>query len=271
MTHDAHDPPRAQPGHDAGRAQRATAIVADDEPLLRQGLRAALADAWPELDVVAEAANGREAVDVVNAHRPQFAFLDIEMPQLNGLEAARVVRDRVHVVFVTAYDRYAVDAFERGAIDYVLKPAAPARLAETVRRLKSRVAQASLPPAMDALIDELSKRLATSTQRLQWLQASLGSTLRLISVEDVLYFRAETKYTRVVTREGEALVRKTLRELADVLDPQHFWQVHRSVIVNIRAIASVTSEGDGTREIALTGRPEKLEVSRTYAHLFRPS
>ncbi len=245
-----------------------TAVIADDEPLLRQGLRTALAEAWPELTIVAEAANGREAVAAVIAHRPAYAFLDIEMPQLNGLEAAREIRDLAQVVFVTAYDRYALDAFERGAVDYVLKPVAAERLSETVRRLKSR---AGPPPAMHGLIDELAKRLAPPSTRLQWLQASLGNTLKLINVDDVLYFRADAKYTRVVMPDGEALVRKTLRELCDELDPQHFWQVHRSTIVNIRAIAAVTSEGDGTREITLRGRPETIEVSRTYAHLFKPS
>lgn len=250
-------------------SSRPTAIIADDEPLLRKGLRSALAVAWPELDVVAEAANGQDAIAAVQAYRPAFAFVDIEMPVMNGLEAAKAVRELVHVVFVTAYDRYALDAFDRGAIDYVLKPVAAERIAETVRRLKSRL---SSPPAMDALIDELARRLTPiAAPRLQWLQASLGNSLRLINVEDVVYFRADSKYTRVVTADGEALVRKTLRELADELDPKLFWQVHRSTIVNVSAIASVTSEGDGTREISLRGRPEKLEVSRTYAHLFKSS
>ncbi|MGZ5046693.1 MAG: LytR/AlgR family response regulator transcription factor [Usitatibacter sp.] len=248
----------------------ATALIADDEPLLRASLAAALAVAWPELRIVAEAANGLEAVHAVREHRPAFTFLDIEMPLMNGLEAAREVRDLTQVVFVTAYDRYAVDAFERGAIDYVLKPAAPERLAETVRRLRAR-SGAPAQPSMDALVEELARRIAPGAERLQWLQATLGSTLKLINVEDVLYFRADTKYTRVVTAEGEALVKKSLRELIAELDPRHFWQVHRGTIVNIRAIASVTSDGDGTREIHLRARPEKLEVSRTFAHLFKSS
>jgi DNA-binding LytR/AlgR family response regulator len=249
--------------------ERFTALIADDEPLLRKGLRMALADAWPDLAIVAEAANGRDAVSAVRQHRPDFTFLDIEMPLLNGLEAAREVRDFTQVVFVTAYDRYAVDAFERGAIDYVLKPIAAERLAETVRRLKARAGAPT--PAIDALVEELARRMAPPAPRLTWLQATLGNTLKLINVDDILYFRADTKYTRVVTSDGEALVRKTLRELATELDPQHFWQIHRSTIVNIRAIAAVTSEGDGTREITLRGRPERIEVSRTYAHLFKSS
>ncbi len=246
-----------------------SAVIADDEPLLRAGLKAALAETWPGLEIVAEAANGLEAVHAVREHRPAFTFLDIEMPLMNGLEAAREVRDLTQVVFVTAYDRYAVEAFERGAVDYVLKPAAPARLAETVRRLQARVAAPA--PAMEALVDELARRIAPGAGRLQWLQATLGNTLKLINVEDVIYFRADTKYTRVVTAEGEALVRKTLRELVSELDPRNFWQVHRGTIVNIRAIASVTADGDGKRDIALRGRPETLEVSRTFAHLFKSS
>lgn len=245
------------------------AILADDEPLLRASLRSALAAAWPELRIVAEAANGAEAVHAVREHRPAFAFLDIEMPLMNGLEAAREIRDLAHVVFVTAYDRYAVEAFDRGAVDYVLKPAAAERLADTVERLKSRL---SSPPArLEELIGELARRVAPSAQRLQWLQATLGSTLRLVNVDDVLYFQADTKYTRVVTREAEALVKKTLKELAAELDPRRFWQVHRGTIVNVAAIASVTSDAFGRREIALRERAEKLEVSRTFAHLFKSS
>jgi DNA-binding LytR/AlgR family response regulator len=246
-----------------------TAVVADDEPLLRAGLRAALAEAWPELEVVAEAANGAEAVAAVREHQPAFAFLDIEMPRMNGLEAAREIRGMAHVVFVTAYDRYAVEAFERGAVDYVLKPAEVTRLADTVGRLKARLGGPAV--AIDEIVGELARRIAPSQERLQWLQASLGSTLKLINVDDVMYFQSDTKYTRVVTREGEALVKKTLRELASELDPRHFWQVHRGTIVNIRAIASVSSDDMGRREITLRDRPEKIEVSRTFAHLFKSS
>ena len=247
----------------------ATAIVADDEPLLRAGLRAALHAAWPELEVVAEAGNGAEAVHLARELRPDFVFLDIEMPLMNGLEAARELREQAHVVFVTAYDRYAIEAFERGAVDYVLKPAAAERLAETVRRLQARLGTAA--PSLESLLGELAKRVGAEPDRLQWLQASLGNTLKLINVDDVAYFQADMKYTRLVTREGEALVKKTLRELVAELDPRHFWQVHRGTIVNIRAIASVTVDDAGRREIALRDRPEKLEVSRTFAHLFKPS
>ena len=247
-----------------------TALVADDEPLLRAGLKAALAEAWPQLDIVAEAMNGVEAVALAREHRPDVAFLDIEMPLMNGLEAAKALAGLTHVVFVTAYDRYAVEAFERGAVDYVLKPAAAERLGETVRRLQARVV-APPPASIESLLDELARRVSPGADRLQWLQASLGNTLKLINVDEVLYFQSDTKYTRIVTGEGEALVKKTLRELVCELDPRHFWQVHRGTIVNIRAIATVTFDEAGRREIALRGRPEKLEVSRTFAHLFKPS
>jgi len=245
-----------------------TAVIADDEPLLRAGLRDALQAAWPGIEIVAEAANGAEAVHAVREHQPAFAFLDIEMPVMNGLDAARAIGEAAHVVFVTAYDRYAVEAFERGAVDYVLKPASAERLAETARRLKARLGMPA--PNMESLIGELARRIA-APPALQWLQASLGNTLKLINVDDVMYFESDTKYTRVVTTDGEALVKKTLRELASELDPRHFWQVHRGTIVNIRAISSVASDQTGRREIALKDRPEKIEVSRTFAHLFKPS
>lgn len=246
-----------------------TAVLADDEPLLRAQLRAVLQETWPELQVVAEAANGAEAVHAAREHRPAFVFLDIEMPVMNGLDAARAIGEASHVVFVTAYDRYAVEAFERGAVDYVLKPATGERLAQTVKRLRARAAAPAQP--MEALLAELTRRLPPAAERLEWLQATLGTTLKLIHVDDVLYFQSDTKYTRVVTAGGEALVKKTLKELASELDPRHFWQVHRGTIVNVRAIESVASDGLGRRDITLRGRPEKLEVSRTFAHLFRSS
>ena len=246
-----------------------TAILADDEPLLRAQLRAVLAETWPALEVVAEATNGAEAVQLAREHQPAFVFLDIEMPVMNGLEAAGAIGEASHVVFVTAYDRYAVEAFERGAVDYVLKPATPERLAQTVKRLQARAAAPAQP--IDALLAELSRRLPPAPEKAEWLQASLGATLKLIHVDDVMFFQSDTKYTRVVTRDGEALVKKTLKELAAELDARHFWQVHRGTIVNVRAIESVTSDGLGRREIALRGRNEKLEVSRTFAHLFRSS
>jgi DNA-binding LytR/AlgR family response regulator len=246
-----------------------SAVIADDEPLLRESLRAALAEAWPALEIVAEASNGADAVHAIREHRPQLAFLDIEMPVMSGLEAARALERSTHVVFVTAYDRYAVEAFERGAVDYILKPATAARLAETAARLRSRLGE---PPAsLDSLVDELSRRIAPPAPPLQWLQASSGNTIRLVNVDDVLYFQSDMKYTRVVTRDAEALVKTALRELAADLDARHFWQVHRGTLVNVRAIESVSVDETGRREIALRGRPERLEVSRTFSHLFKGS
>jgi DNA-binding LytR/AlgR family response regulator len=250
-------------------ASRPTAVIADDEPLLRASLIDALANAWPELEIVAEAVNGAEAVHAVREHQPDFAFLDIEMPRMNGLEAAREVRGLAHVVFVTAYDQYALEAFERGAVDYVLKPAQVERLGDTVERLKARLG--SPAQRLDEIVSALARRVAPAPERLQWLQASLGTALKLINVDDVLYFQSDTKYTRVVTRDSEALVKKTLRVLAAELDPRHFWQVHRGTIVNIRAIAAVATDDLARRSIALRDRPEKLEVSRTFAHLFKAS
>ena len=247
---------------------RVAAVIADDEPLLRAQLRARLARLWPELDIVHEMENGRDVAQVLKEHSPALFFLDIHMPGVNGLEAARIIGPRAHVVFVTAYDRYAVQAFERGAVDYMLKPVAAERIAQTVARLKARLD--AQPARFDALVDELARRIAPDSG-LQWLQASIGNTLKLIHVDDILYFRSDTKYTRVVTRESEALVKKTLRELADELDPRHFWQVHRGTIVNVRAVASVVSDDTGRKEISLKGRAEKLEVSRTFAHLFKSS
>ena len=243
-----------------------TALVADDEPLLRAQLRETLAEVWPELTIVAEASDGAEAIRLVRSHAPGFAFLDIEMPVMNGLDAARAVRELTQVVFVTAYDRHAVAAFERGAVDYVLKPATSARLADTVMRLKAR----TTPPAMDALLAELAQRLpAGNSTRLEWLQASVGGTIRLINVDDVLYFQSDSKYTRVVTEDGEALIGKTLKEMLADLDPRHFWQVHRATIVHVRAIAGVATDGFGHKEIQLKTRPERLEVSRSFSHLFK--
>jgi DNA-binding LytR/AlgR family response regulator len=250
-------------------AGRVSAVVADDEPLLRAGLAAALAEAWPEIEIVAEAANGADAVHAVREHRPKLAFLDIEMPVMNGLEVAREIGSQAHVVFVTAYDRYAIEAFERGAADYILKPASAARLSETASRLRGRLAD---PPAqLEALIDELSRRMGPAQPPLQWLQASTGNTIRLINVDDVLYFQSDMKYTRVVARDAEALVKTALRELASQLDARHFWQVHRGTLVNVRAIESVSVDDTGRREIALRGRPERLEVSRAFSHLFKGS
>ena len=233
-----------------------TAVIADDEPLLRAMLRSRLAKLWPELEVVHEMENGRGVEAVIDEHDPDLFFLDIHMPGVNGLEAARAVAGRAHVVFVTAYDQYAVEAFERGAIDYVLKPFNEERLELTVGRLRERVA-ARPDTSIDALVEQLAGRLGgKATEHLRWIKASVGSNVRLIPVEEVLFFQSDEKYTRVVTCEAEALIRKPIKELLDELDPAKFWQVHRATIVNVDHIASVKRGLKDQAEIALKDSTE---------------
>lgn len=252
----------------------ATALIGDDEPLLRERLRSVLARAWPELAVVAEARNGREAVELFDEHAPQVVFLDVHMPGMNGIEAARAIARRAQLVFVTAYEQYAVQAFEQGAIDYLVKPFEEARLVDTVQRLKQRLMQpAAAPPALDTVLEglqaELQRRLGTPSGHLQWIKASVGPSVRLIPVDQVVYLKADEKYTLVVWEGGEALIRKTIRELADELDPSRFVQTHRSVIVNLHHVVQVTRGANETAEVHLKGRRELLPVSRSYLHLFR--
>ncbi len=253
-----------------------TALIADDEPLLRERLRAHLARLWPELEVVAEARNGREAVELFDVHAPQVVFLDVHMPGLNGIEAARSVARRAQVVFVTAHDRYALQAFEQGAIDYLVKPFDDARLADTVARLRARLAQpasangVAFDAALDRLAAELAQRAAgQASAHLQWIKASVGQSVRLIPVEQVVYLRADEKYTLVVWEGGEALIRRTIRELADELDPERFAQIHRSVIVNLHQVSQVQRGLNETAEVHLKGRAERLPVSRSFVHVFR--
>jgi DNA-binding LytR/AlgR family response regulator len=242
-----------------------TAILAEDEPLLRAQLRARLAEAWPELRIVAEAANGDEAIAEIAAHAPDIAFLDIRMPSASGLEVAAQIGGRCHVVFVTAYDEYAVAAFEQGAVDYLLKPPSAERIAKVVERLQARLAAAPLD--LSAIVGKLLGR--DSAGALKWIRASLGASMQMIAVDDVLYFRAEDKYTKVVTAAGEALIRKPIKDLYEELDHDAFWQVHRATIVNLRAIARVDRDWRGEPVILLKGRPETLPVSRTFAHRFK--
>jgi DNA-binding LytR/AlgR family response regulator len=257
-------------------AKRPTALIADDEPLLREALEGMLARAWPELEVVAQARNGREAIDKFEAQRPDICFLDVHMPGTTGVEAARHIGRRAHLVFVTAYDQYAVQAFSQGVLDYLVKPVEPARLAETVARLQERLRAAQ--PALNT--DELLKLLATSLQRgtaqepLRWVRASVGATVRLIPVEDIDFLRSEEKYTRVAWRDDsgqprEAVIRIPLKDLVPQLDAAQFAQVHRSAVVNLRAISHVTRGANETADIHLKGRDEVLPVSRSYLHLFR--
>jgi DNA-binding LytR/AlgR family response regulator len=253
-----------------------TALIADDEPLLRERLRAHLARLWPEMEVVAEARNGREAVELFDVHTPQVVFLDVHMPGLNGIEAARAVARRAQVVFVTAHDKYAVQAFDQGAIDYLIKPFDEQRLGDTVARLRERLVRPGAPgdalfdAALDRLSAELAQRAAARGKgHLQWIRASVGTTVRLIPVEQVVYLRADEKYTLVVWEGGEALIRRTIRELADELDPECFAQIHRSVIVNLRHVAQVHRGLNETAEVHLKERSEVLPVSRSFVHVFR--
>jgi DNA-binding LytR/AlgR family response regulator len=266
------------------------AVIADDERLMRDQLRARLAEVWPELAIVAEARNGQEAVALTREHRPDLVFLDIRMPGMTGVEAAREIAQFDDdeqalplVVFITAYDEYAVQAFEQGAADYVLKPAERERLAITVQRLKARLAaQASTSssgatPAdgssavhMQQLLHQLRHAGGSAAPSyLQWIQASVGSDIRMIAADEVLFFISDEKYTRVQTPAVEALIRKPIKELVDELDPRHFWQIHRSAIVNVRAVAGVTRDERGRQIVAIKGHAQKLEVSRSYVGLFK--
>lgn len=244
-----------------------TAILAEDEPILREQLQAKLRKLWPELEIVACVGDGAAAVDAMQARMPDFLFLDIRMPEMGGVEVARAAAGRCHVVFVTAYDEYAIEAFETGAVDYVLKPATDERLALTVSRLKEKVAS---PPAdLGGVLERLARQLAPARERLQWIKATVGPNLRLIPVADVLYFQSDEKYTRVVTADSEALIKTPIRELLEGLDPGTFWQIHRSTLVNAHAIAGVTRDFRGQAHVRIRGREESLPVSRVYSHLFK--
>jgi DNA-binding LytR/AlgR family response regulator len=257
--------------------EKIRAVIADDERLMREQLRARLAEVWPELEIVAEAKNGREAVEAVATHRPDLAFLDIRMPGMTGVEAAREIGDACHVVFITAYSEYAVEAFEQGAVDYVLKPADSERLAVTVARLKKRLG--AKPADLGALLERLASKLdlpagslqptAQKGPYLQWIQASMGQHIRMIPVAEVLFFTSDEKYTRVQTETYEALIRKPIKELVEELDPEQFWQIHRATIVNAKAIAGITRDLRGRQLLQLKNYPQKLEVSRNFTHLFK--
>jgi DNA-binding LytR/AlgR family response regulator len=260
-------------------AARPTALIADDEPLLREALARQLAQAWPGLEIVAEARNGREAISLFDEQRPDICFLDVHMPGVSGVEAARHIGRRAHLVFVTAYDHYAVQAFAQGALDYLVKPVEPSRLADTVARLQERLRAAAPATNTEALLQQLTDQLArlqdrSGTEPLRWIRAQVGQTLRLIAVDDIDYLRSDTKYTRIAWRgddgrPAEALVRTPLRELAARLDPAQFAQVHRSAIVNLRAISQVRRGENETADIHLKGRDEVLPVSRNFLHLFK--
>ena len=270
------------------------AVIADDERLMREQLRARLAEVWPELEIVAEARNGLEAVQLVDQHRPELVFLDIRMPGLTGVDAARQITQMAvaddeylpEIVFITAYDQYAVEAFEQGVCDYVLKPAERERLQVTVQRIRQRLARRDSPdadtdapgapggqptPPLQQLLHKLAGQLnpGGAPKLLDWIQASVGQGIQMIPVAEVLFFISDEKYTRVQTPTVEALIRKPIKELIDELDPAVFWQIHRSTLVNVKAIAGITRDFRGRQIVSVRGHGEKLEVSRSYSHLFK--
>jgi DNA-binding LytR/AlgR family response regulator len=242
-----------------------TALIAEDEPMLAAQLRARLAEAWPELGIIGPAQNGDEALLLARAHRPDIAFLDIRMPGSDGLAVARALAGSLHVVFVTAYDEYAVAAFEEGAVDYLLKPVAADRLGKVVARLKARLRAAPLD--LSALLARLAAKETPAS--IKWVRASLGNAMTMIAIDDVLYFQSEDKYTKVVTRSAAGLIKKPIKELYEELDAEVFWQVHRATIVNLNAIARVERDWRDQPIIHLKDRPETLTVSRTFAHRFK--
>ena len=265
------------------------ALIADDERLMREQLRARLAEVWPELEIAGEARNGVEAVELTAQLHPDLVFLDIRMPGMTGVDAARNIAQLptddawtgCEIVFITAYDQYAVEAFEQGVVDYVLKPAERARLQVTVDRIKRRLAQradsngagtaALAPAALEDLLGKLAARINPDAvpNRLRWIQATVGQAIQMIPVEDVLFFISDEKYTRVQTAQIEALIRKPIKELVEELDMNLFWQIHRSTLVNTKAISGVTRDLRGRQLVSVKGHPEKLEVSRSYAGLFK--
>lgn len=273
------------------------AVIADDERLMREQLRARLGEVWPQLEIVAEAKNGMEAVALTEQHHPDIVFLDIRMPGLTGVDAARQIAQLptfdeangwpgCEIVFITAYDQYAVQAFEQGVVDYVLKPAERERLQLTVQRIQTRMAQReqaqyavpqqepdALPthtPAMAQLLQQLGQQISPAkATKLQWIQASVRNSIQMIPVEDVLFFISDEKYTRVQTASVEALIRKPIKELIEELDMQQFWQIHRSTLVNVKAISGVSRDERGRQLVSVRGSNEKLEVSRSYTGLFK--
>ena len=244
-----------------------TAIIAEDEPILRARLQAKLAKLWPDLEVLAAVGDGAAALEALEDRAPDFMFLDIRMPEATGIEVARLVGGRSHVVFVTAYDEYAIQAFDAGAVDYLLKPVTDERLAVAIERLRAKLA--TPPRDLGAVLSRLAEKLEPGRERLKWIRATVGPNLRLIPVADVLYFQSDEKYTRVVTSEGEALIKTPIRELLAGLDQDVFWQIHRSTVVNASAIAGVTRDFRGQAHVKLRGRDESLVVSRIYSHLFK--
>ena len=255
-----------------------TAVIADDEDLPRAELRRMLAQAWPALQIVAECEHGPAAVDAIDTLQPAMAFLDVRMPGLSGLDVARAASGRCHTVFTTAYDSHAVAAFDAGAVDYLLKPIAADRLAQAVARLQARLAAQQPAADLDALVSRLAGRLAATpgavrpatVPPLRWVSASVGETIKLFAIDEILFFQSDEKYTRVVTATDEAHVRKPLKELAEGLDAEVFWQVHRGVIVRASAIARAQRDEMGRITLHLRQHADTLSVSQAYAWRFKP-
>jgi DNA-binding LytR/AlgR family response regulator len=243
-----------------------SAILAEDETVLRDELRQHLRELWPALRIVGEAGTGVEALDLIERHEPDILFLDIEMPLLSGIDVAQQAQGRCHIAFVTAYDMHAVAAFETGAVDYILKPLERSRLRVAVDRLQQRLI--SVPPNLDVLLRELTQN-AAPRRHLRWINASAGQNTLVITVDEVIYFQADTKYTKVVTATHEALIRKSLQELQSELDPSVFWPIHRSTVVNANAIAGVSRDLRGRLSVSLKHRDERLSVSESHQHLFK--
>lgn len=246
---------------------RPTALIAEDEPLMRERLKEKLAEVWPELEIVAEAEDGEQALALYAEHQPQLAFLDIRMPGMTGLDVAAAIGGGCHVVFITAYDQYALQAFDAGAVDYLLKPIETERLQTAVERIRSKLA--APPQDLSALLSALRANVPGGLPRMKWITAAVGKQIKLIPVADVVYFQSDTKYTRVVLAAGEALIRTPLRELLAELDPDRFWQVHRGTIINLDAVAGVLREDAERQFVLLKNRQEKLPISRQFTHLFK--
>ncbi len=246
---------------------RPTALIAEDEPLMRERLKEKLAEVWPELDIVAEAEDGEQALALYAEHQPQLAFLDIRMPGMTGLDVAAAIGGGCHIVFITAYDQYALQAFDAGAVDYLLKPIENERLQTAVERIRSKLS--SPPQDLSALLNALRAGVPGGMPRMRWITAAVGKQIKLIPVTDVVYFQSDTKYTRVVLAAGEALIRTPLKELLAELDPDKFWQVHRGTIINLDAVAGVLREDAERQFILLKNRQEKLPISRQFTHLFK--